>query len=224
MNKTQKGFGHLLILAMVVLVVAVSGVSYFVWQKNKPSPKPAASTGAGANMTAASTIDTSTWKSYSSVEGQFSLKYSDNWVTADNPAGCTPGIALFGPDKHSVGTCGSENFGQISVVSSEGNSVDSEDLSTDPGFNHAQISAITVDGVTGKRIQVVAGSDPGGEGDFSFQAGSGAYPVGTTVVRYLFSANNRTYEATYVHKPSGTKDVMADFDTMISKTLKFQAS
>jgi hypothetical protein len=222
--RTQKGFAALEALLLFVIIAIIGGTGWYVFKSKDAINQTYDSAGSlkSQSVSNVKVADTSKWIAYSSTGGHFSLKYPDNWVTASNPSACSDGIALFGPDEQSVGKCATENFGQISVVSIEAASVDSSDLSTDPGFKNVKVSTVNVDSVSGKRIQVTAANDPGGEGDFSVQAGPTAYPVGTKVVEYLFYTNGRAYVATYIQKPTGSRDVMADFDTMMTMTFKFQ--
>jgi hypothetical protein len=226
-NKDYRGFSAVMIILVVAVVAVLGGVGYYVYHNNnketaKNSSTQSTNTLSSSNKT--STNLSTALKSYSDPGGKFSLKYPSTWVMASDPSACSPGILFLGTDAQSVGKCGSENFGQISITTVEGNTQTDNDLNGDPGFKGAQSRAVSVAGVSGTRFQGVAGSDPGGEGDFSFQAGPHAYPAGSTVVRYLFFTNNTTYIATYVQHPSGvgSKDVLADFDKMIVDALQFK--
>lgn len=225
MKFSQKGFAVLETLLILVILAIIGGTGWYVYKSKNDIYQSYDSTGNSQNSIPkkpAAKADTSTWKDYTNKAGRFSLKYPSSWVTAANPDQCTEGLALFGPDQQSVGKCATEGSGQISIVSYEAQSVDDRDLSTDPGFKNASVSTVKVDNVSGKRIAVTASTDPGGEGDFSVQAGPMAYPVGTKIVEYLFYTNGRAYVATYIQKPTGSKDVLADFDAMMQQTFKFE--
>jgi hypothetical protein len=227
-TKNYQGFSPAMILLSVVVVVVLGGVGYYVYHSNNKETAKNSSV-QSTNKTISPSSKTSTsltpaLKSYSDPSGKFSVKYPSTWVIASNPSDCSPGILLLGPDSQSVGKCGSGSFGQISITTSAGDVQSDNDLNGDPGFKNTESRAVNVASVSGTRFQGVAGGDPGGEGDFSIQAGPNAFPVGSTVVRYMFFTNNTTYMANYVRRASGvgTKDVLADFDNMIVSSLQFK--
>jgi hypothetical protein len=230
--KNYKGFSATAVLLAVLCAAVLGGVGYFVYHNNNKNNKEenAKNSAVHAPNSVPPASKTATnlstaLKSYSDSSGKFSLKYPASWVTASDPSACSPGILFLGPDSQSVGKCGSENFGQISLTTVEGDTQTDNDLNGDPGFKNTQSRAVSVANVSGTRFEGTAGSDPGGEGDFSVQAGSRAFPVGSKVVRYLFFTNNTTYIATYVQRPSGvgSKNVLADFDNMIVTSLQFKS-
>jgi hypothetical protein len=224
--KQYQGFSTVVILLIVAVVAGLGGVGYYVYHSNNKDTKNSSTQTPNTihSSTKTSTNLSTALKSYTDPGGKFSVKYPASWAAASDPSACSPGILLLGADSQSVGKCGSENRGQISITTSEGDVQTDNDLNGDPGFKDSQSRAVSVANVSGTRFQGVAGGDPGGEGDFSVQAGPQAFPNGSTVVRYLFFTNNTTYIATYVQRPSGvgSKDVLADFDNMIVSSLQFK--
>ncbi len=155
-------------------------------------------------------IDTtdSKYTKYVSSEGKFSLRYPSSWVTAENQDQCSAQL-LLGANIASVGRCGSSDEpGQMSVSSSEGDSTTEQMLSKDD-FSNLSTASATTNGV--KEIKQV--------GTASGQADTSEYKDGTEVVRYLFFENNRTYVATYLQKDN-YPDVLDEFERMIEETFE----
>lgn len=218
----QRGVSALETLLAVIILAILAGAGYYVYRANT---KATDTLNTASNTAQSPTLRRSTanWTAYSSQAGQFSLKYPKTWVQAQDPSLCSSGMLLLGPDKASVGHCGSEDFGQISVVSTAGDNRADYDISKSPDYKDIKTKDVTVSKVQGKRIEATA-IDVAANPNDSSQALATGYPAGTKVVKYLFFTNNRTYEATYVQKVSGagSTNVLADFDLMITKTLKFQ--
>lgn len=218
----QKGFGAFGVLLVIIFLAGAGYGGYYVYLANKQAD-------AKLNGTAIKPVPrdsglrraTADWTSYSSTEGLFSLKYPKTWVRAANPELCSPGILLLGPNENSVGHCATEDFGQISVMSTEGDIRDEKDCANDPSFKNVRSRNVTVSGVQGKRVEATAGPEPIRDGEEQIIADP--FPEGTKVVRYLFFTNNRTYVATYVQDLPGAnyRDVLEDFDLM-ARTLKFK--
>lgn len=217
----QKGVSGLETLLVLIVLIILAGTGYYVYQANN---KAGNTLNTASNTAQSLTLRRSTakWTAYSSQAGMFSLKYPKTWVQASNPDGCSPGILLLGPDKASVGHCASEDFGQISVVSTAGDNRASYDNSKDPNYKDIKTKTVTVSKVQGTRIEATAVAAAANANDSS-QALTTSYPAGTKVVKYIFFTNNRTYVATYVQNASGagSKNVLADFDLMVT-TFKFQ--
>lgn len=233
--KNNKGFGAIEALLIVVIIGILGFTGWYVWNSHKKTN----SIYNAANQVNSSTttypkgsakkkpaVDpTADWVAYSSKEGQYSLKYPKTWVTFAEPKLCTEGLLLLGADSKSVGTCGSENFGQISIVSTSGDSQKDSELSTatsgigDLGFKDIVTTSVTLNGVKGeKQTGTSTGADI---------QGPPTLPKDTKVTKYIFYTNNRTYVAKYVSGDYNSKaypDAMSDFDTMVTKTLKFSAS
>src|SRR5438876_1797095 len=119
--KSQKGFTALEGLLILAIVGILGFTGWYVWNAhNKTSDTLTNADSANSSVAKYSkktTKDpTADWVAYSNKDGVFSLKYPKTWATASNPSLCSKGILLLGADSKSVGACGSENFGQISIV------------------------------------------------------------------------------------------------------------
>ncbi len=167
---------------------------------------------------AVSVDPTAKWTPYSSSAGQFSVRYPSTWVQPTNREAC--GAYTFdrnlylGPDAQSVLKCGTENGGQMSITSTPGQKGDiTWDFTI--GYKDVIKKTIKVDGVVGDRTSAVAIGQP--QDPLAFRDG-------TIVVEYVFSTKGNIYVAQYMQAPAGSnpsKDVLTDFDTMITKTLTF---
>jgi hypothetical protein len=100
----------------------------------------------------------------------------------------------------------------MAVLSIEGDQQKTESIDT-TGYKDISSKTVSVNGITGTRYQGVAYGQQDGEGIPGFANG-------TKVVVYVFFTSNRTYVTTYVQANS-YPNVLADFDTMITKTLQF---
>ncbi len=219
----QKGFSPIQILLVLVVIGLIGGTGWYVWESRNKTSQTLADTSKAAGEaqkaekkkeTAKPATDpVADWVTYKSTVGVFTLKHPKTWVGAKSPELCSENLVLFGANAASVGTCASENGGQISVSSTEGNHDDEFALSPS---QHSGIKStvLAVDGIQGSRSEGTAKDQMSGEGP-------GGLPDGTKVVQYIFVANNnRTYLARYV-QGSDYPDALADFDTMVTKTLKF---
>lgn len=214
----QKGFGVVRIISVVAIVGLIITAGWLVYDRQK-SPKSSntpAATSTTSQTTAAAKppakVDIAEWTAYSSKEGKFSLKYPANWATASNPENCSPSLLLLGADSKSVGKCASESVGQMGVASVDGDQKALYQL-TDDGYTGIKTETVTVSGVKGiKQTAIFKNS------------GIGDLPDGTKVTFYLFYTQNHTYWARYVSGNSAGSypDVLDDFNTMVTTTLKFQ--
>lgn len=218
--RTHRGFTIIEGLLILVIVGILGFTGWYVYNARNNTNKSAKNADSANSSTAnyskktAATDPTASWIAYSSKDGVFSLKYPKTWVTATHPELCSPGILLLGANTQSVGVCGSESFGQVSVASVSGDSQKDNDLSTH-GFKDVTTSAVTIGGVTGQKQT----------GTSSGQAASGApnaLPDGIKVTKYVFFTNSKTYTFTYT-QASTYPDVLSDFDLMVTKTLKFSS-
>lgn len=215
----QKGFSPIQILLVLIVLGLIGGTGYYVWQsrnKTNATLEQTAKSQGEAQKTdtkKAAADTTADWVTYTSTGGVFTLKHPKAWAAAKSPELCSENLVLFGANASSVGTCASENGGQISVSSAEGTLDDEYALSTTQ-YTGIKSTVLAVDGIQGSRSEGVAQDQMTGEGP-------GGLADGTKVVQYIFVANNnRTYLARYV-QAAGYPDALADFDTMISKTLMF---
>jgi len=220
LRPNRKGFAGVEALLILVVIAIIGGTGYFVYQSQKKTNDTLNSASKSASVTktkkkTAVKDATSDWTSYTSTDGKYSLKYPSSWATATHPELCSPGILLLGPDAESVGKCASDALGQISVASTSGDYRSSYDYSKQAGFTINKKTNVTVDKVSGTRVEATAG-----EGQTALL---GSYPNGTKAVAYIFYTNGYTYAAAYTQEPTGalSKDVLGDFDQMITKTLKF---
>ena len=90
--------------------------------------------------------ETTNWVTCVNTEGRFSLRHPRYWVRPAEPEYCNPGLFMAGADEDSVGECASENFGQIYVLSEEGNQLGKYMLATDEyPYQNLTSQKVTVD-------------------------------------------------------------------------------
>jgi hypothetical protein len=217
--KSQRGaIDIILILVVFVLAAGVGGYVYYRQQQNNKAEQAA-----GNGVTVAKHLKkpapapdpTANWTAYSSTKGKFSLKYPSTWVQPTNQNLCNPGLfdrsLYLGPTAGTVLHCASEYFGMVNVASTDGDH--RADFKLDANsYGNIVTSAVTLNGVTGQKETGTLTKVPDGPSPLK---------VGTKEINYVFFTNNITYSATYSQGPTDP-DVSADFDTMITKTLKFQ--
>ncbi|HCM51715.1 TPA: hypothetical protein DIS56_01095 [Candidatus Saccharibacteria bacterium] len=222
MRVTKKGFISLEVLLILFIAVLLAGTGWYVLKaKDKASSTYSDADAANSSQLKYGKKEvvkeqkdpTADWVAYSSTEGKYSLKYPKTWAAATNPESCSPGILLLGGNAGSVGKCATESFGQISVVSTDGDSVNDQKLST--GYKDVTSENVTVNNVAGTKMSGTASGQSGDE----ISAGM---PDGTKVVKYIFYTNGKTYTANYIQM-STYPDVLSDFNLLVTKTLKFQA-
>ena len=81
MSKDSKGFAHLFLL-VVVVVIGIGGLHYYSWQKGLIKTTP----NQEVPLTPTTTIDeTANWKTYKNTKYNYSLKYPDNFFTTNSP-------------------------------------------------------------------------------------------------------------------------------------------
>jgi hypothetical protein len=231
MNKNkQYGFSAVEALLILVIVGILGFVGWYVWNANNKANKSldnAAASGS-VNATPSKKKQTSSapqadptadWTTYSSKNGNFSLKYPSNWVKAKLPSdGCdvNDNFLLLAPDSKSLGIyCSEGSDGQIAVDSNKISEGFIPKYTEGDGYKDVTNKSVTVDGVTGTRQSATA------EGQENAPA-LGALPDGTKVIFYSFTTNGKIYTAEYDQRPSYT-DVLNDFELMITKTLKFSS-
>lgn len=213
MKKNQAGFTVVEVLLSVIAVAIVGFVIFYVVNANKDNKRSdnTSSQSSQNNVTdskKSETVDkTADWKAYTNESLKFSLKYPASWK-ASSGEGCNEDDGFYrGATEAGSGTCDKQSVSQISVVSYEG------DKRSDFAFNDkssvdVQSSDVTIDGNSGKRYSYI-------NQDHQF------YADGSKGIDYIFFANNRTYIASYNDGLGKYTDATSDFDTMISKTLKF---
>ncbi|HET7320166.1 MAG TPA: hypothetical protein VFI84_01100, partial [Candidatus Saccharimonadales bacterium] len=150
---------------------------------------------------------TADWVAYTGTA--FSLKYPKTWVMAAHPELCADNILLLGPNKDSVGHCGSEGFGEVAFTFSSSHGC----FPLDDTYTDKTNLAVTISGMSGTKET--------GTAKATNSEGSGLQPAGTKVVQYCFNSTNKHYVATYNQQPA-YPDVLSDFELIVTKTLKFQ--
>jgi len=219
----QKGFSLVESLLVIIAVAVVAFVGYYVYHTNQQSQaklEAANKSTESSNHKSTKPIDpTAGWKTYTSEEGKFTVKYPNDWSSPSHPDFCGDFLKTdleTGPNDRSVISCGAD--GQVSEVSVQALM---GDKTQDPAYmlqasDYADItkSAVTVDGVSG---QLLTGKSLSPSGTVE-----SALPDGTLVQEYVFLHNGMTYIARYTQLPLGGSGAQDTFTTMVTKTLKFE--
>ncbi len=216
LSKNELGFGALEVILILIIVAIIGGVGWYVIHnraKTTTSSSTTPATSQARNLTKPKTTETvdptTSWITYSSKAGQYSLKYPKTWATASSPELCTEGLLLLGGNDKSVGKCASEAFGQMGVYSVKGNQVADLEIKSSESSD-LKTETVTINGVKGKKQT--------GSYNTSFEGGPEVTEKKTI---YIFYDGQRTYTATYYINPA-YPDVLSDFNLMVTKTLKFQ--
>lgn len=212
MIKNEKGFGIIevvLVVLVIGLLITVGWLFFDRQNSKKQDSKSLEIVSQNEHNETATTDPTASWITYTGPDSRISLKYPTTWVTASDPSLCSSGVLLLGASSNSVGKCGSEDFGQMSVTWQPSHAY-CGDLNSD-AWTVDSTENVTVSGISGLK-QTATAKAPSPRG--------GSEPEGTKVVNYCFNSNNYTYVANYTHKPT-YPDVLSDFNVMITKTLKF---
>lgn len=216
MKLNQKGFGVVQALLLLTLVTVIGGTGYFVYKTNSNTKTILDGTSKVVDSTAKDATNTvlvdltKDWVAYTNTAAKFSLKYPSTWVLPAKTEICSADLFMVGGDAKSVGTCASENIGQMYVTSSL-KSVSSDSELKDTNYTDLKTEVVTANGVTGKRQS----------GTYKLTNDIGFGPeAGDKRVQYLFVSGGREYIAGYNIKAS-YPDVLKDFDLMITKTLTF---
>lgn len=210
----SKGFGLVGLLAVIVALVVLGGAGAYVYHRDhrvkntttttSSSSKISAQTSKSATTSSQSVDPTAGWVTYTSSTGNFSLKYPKAWVTAANLSQCQDGMFLLGANTTSVGACGSNNLGQMTVTS--------QPVRTSCGLTSTYWTINTTQSVT---VSDVSGTETTGTAK-----DGAAVPEGTNTVQYCFIKNGTMYVADYTQL-STYPDVLPDFELMVTKTLTF---
>lgn len=165
------------------------------------------------------TDETADWITYVSSKGRFALRHPKYWaVGPKQPQYCTNTEFSFtaGADAELVEDCGAEYYGQIYVVSEEGNQLSQhKSIRTDSqSYQNITRQKVMVDNIEGTREAGTVRQD-NNELDIEHPL-----PDGTKVVIYAFYAHGRTYVAQRQQRID-EPDILRDFDLMVTKTLKF---
>lgn len=214
MKNQQKGFGLLGIILVILILAIIGFAGWYLWQKQDSSSGKSSSTSQKDDKTSDTSPEsdpTDDWATYANTPGDFSFKHPKSWVFAKNPEWCTETLVLFASEASAVGKCATESFGQMVVMSTEGDVRADSELGE--GFESVVQITTIADGVEGTRQT----------GTSTSSDDVGALPAGSVVTQYVFFTNGRTYTARYVQAPD-YPDARSDFNTLVTKTLKFSAS
>ena len=224
MKTNQKGFSLVEGLLIFVIIGLLVFIGIYIHRSNEKVSKdllpnssitkPNYTKNTGQKNVSTSADATANWQSFSSTDGMFSVKYPKTWVQPNNTQYCDKTLLAFGlylgPNADTVLKCGSDGgFGEISIDSNKENNA-GFDFKSD--YTNVVKKSVVVDGVTGERISAISSGQ---------QQLLGSLPDGTIVVEYTFYTNQKFYVAHYIQKATDP-DVLADFDLMITKTLRFQ--
>lgn len=207
---------NLLILAGAVLI-SILIVAVFILTRpsispptpiTQPSSSSQAATTPASPTPTTSTDPTATWPGYTNSSGGYSLRYNPSWQTKTCPD--NPSLLFLAPTLAALGTCQSENAGQIEILSMDGDQRTALAYGSD--YESVTTTTVTVDSITGVRESAVARA-PGAIGP----------PAGTILVHYIFFNGSKTFLAAYQQQPSGdiSTNVLSDFDLMVKNTFNF---
>jgi len=165
------------------------------------------------------TDETADWITYVSSKGRFSLRHPKSWAVGPKQSEyCTMAEFSFtaGADADLVEDCGTEYYGQIYLVSEEGDLLSRQSsLRTDSqSYQNITRQKVMVDNIEGTRE---AGTVRQNNNELDIDH---PLPDGTKVVIYEFYAHGRTYIAKCQQRVDDP-DILRDFDLMVTKTLKF---
>jgi hypothetical protein len=226
--RNQGGFSAVEGLLIFIIVAIIAGTGWYVMSANNKTNDTLNNAGLGTAAKAtkkkqttpapvAQADPTANWTAYSSKTGKYSLKYPNTWVRPANQQNCASdddSFLMLGPTAQSVGSCGSDNTGEMYISSSSGDQRANSELSKTT-FPDLLTQSVTVNGIQGEKISGT--SNGNGQG-----LGFGTDDKGAKVVMYIFYTNGRTYTAAYYQNKY--PDVQSDFDLMVAKTLKFSAN
>src|SRR5262249_38075158 len=128
--RNQKGLCLVETLLILVVIIITSNVGYSRQEAGKSLGNAGGASEPGAKQIQQQsgrpekTDETADWITYVSSKGRFSLRHPKSWAVGHKePQLCTDTEFSFtaGADPDLVGECGTEYFGQIHVVSKEGN-------------------------------------------------------------------------------------------------------
>jgi hypothetical protein len=207
-KKNQEGFTIIEGLLILVIVSIIGGTGWYVYNAhNKTTDNFYNADAANSSIVKykkKNPDSTANWKTYSSAAGKYSLTYPANWPTQ----ACEDTLLMAG-DKAHLGKCNTDGVGQIVIGVTDGDHSSSSaptNLCDSPTK-----TSVTVDSVTGTKYSCTIASE-------QFVGP----PAGTEITDYIFYANNKTYVIEYFQL-SGAPKVLDDFNTMITKTLKFSS-
>jgi hypothetical protein len=165
------------------------------------------------------TDETADWITYVSPKGRFSLRHPKSWAVGPKQSQyCGKAEFSFtaGADADLVEDCGTEYYGQIYLVSEEGNYLNPQKSLRTASQSYRNITRqkVIVDNIEGTRE---AGTVRQNNNELDIDH---PLPDGTKVVNYEFYAHGRTYFAQCQQRVDNP-GVLRDFDLMVTNTLKF---
>lgn len=209
--KCQRGFTLIEILLVIIALSMVGGVGYYVYSSQQD--KEIATSDVSNQQTAKEANSeiapdpTTGWKSYNSAN--FSLKHPSEWLEMKNSENC-PDYFGRGASEGSQGICQSDAASQISVVASSESPASYAPMAE--YYSDIAKTTVQVDGISSDRYATVSkGTEFMGFED-----------KGAKSVQYIFTKSGKTIVATYSDGNGRFKDVLADFDIMMTKTFKFK--
>jgi hypothetical protein len=197
-----------LLLGLGVGVAVAKFASPFPFAAS-PSPTPSAAPSRSASPTPTPDA-TASWTAYADTADKFSLRYPPTWQQRTcKVAGHT--TLYLAPTADTLGVCNSGFGGQMSVGAQAGDQRSVYEWTAASGYASLVTTAVTVSGIAGIRQSATV----------SATSSSGPGPaVGSKIVQYIFSTNDRTYTFAYTQAPSAP-DTLASFELMIKTTLTF---
>lgn len=221
LRKDSSGFGVIAIVFVLVVVGLVGTLGWVAYKNFRNTHKASVATTNTSHETSHTPeVSTADWTTYVGSDNKISFKYPKSWLTAAHPELCSKGTVLLAPTADSLGICGSDTAGQVSVswkassqtcdnFGSDSGSITYDDGTVVKTAVNQTKENVTVSGVSGiKRTSVSTGDGPY------------AWPKGTFDSTYCFNYGGYIYTAQYLQKPS-YPDAKSDFDTMVTKTLRF---
>lgn len=215
-SKYQSGFSAVDGLLLLVIIGVIGFIGWYVYHAQQNANKNYTQTSRGnpifkkTTKKKVTTAPYAGWTTYNSKDGKISLKYPKTWVTAAHPELCGEGVLLLGANSSSVGTCGSEGFGQITVTWQPSHANCGNLDGSEWAVNSKK--TVLVSGVSGLKQTATSKAISG--------QGLGDQPAGIPAVNYCFNIGGYTYVANYT-KLAAYPDVLDDFNLMVTQTLKF---
>ncbi len=212
----NSGFGAVELIIILVIIALLAGGGWLFYSRRHKTTTTTTKTSVTASTSTTKTeVDpTADWVSYSSKEGEYSLKYPKTWSTATNADKCADGLLLLGADAASTGKCASDFGGQMQFVSTASTK---DTYSLGSSYIDTTSEVVTVNGVTGRKLTGTYKSD-----------GSemvGGLKDGAKVTVYVFVTNGRMYTMSYYSASASADypDALSDFNTLVTKTFAFHS-
>ena len=224
-TRNQKGLSLVEALLILVVIIIIGNVGCSRREAGKSPGNAGGASEPGTKQIQQQrgrpekTDETADWRTYVSSEGRFSLRHPKPWTVGPKQSDyCGKKEFSFtaGADADLVEDCGTEYYGQIYLVSEEGNLLSRQGSLRTASQSYQNITRqkVMVDNIEGTRE---AGTVRQNNNELDIDH---PLPDGTKVVIYEFYAHGRTYIAQCQQRVDNP-DVLRDFDLMVTKTLKF---